>query len=409
MAKHTSSDDLDGAEPVPPPISTPLPVQKKARARKAAPETADPSPLEPAPDYASLGIAEADVPRAESLRLEFAELGRRSTSQVFECGRVVAGLHELATDQKHFTRLAKGVFKLSRTGAQNYQRVHERLTPYRERLEQIGMIASGLYDLATADPEKVEEVLAAREAGQELAGAQIKAMVGKGSAASAVSPDDGGVAGLKARIAEKTSAGVAELMDNAAALLEALLIALEPHRQGKRIVMKQVQRPFIHPARLVREQLEWLTWTAVPAPDGFAEGAIFHQPLITGDRWHQLHRTLADLGGFEDWPAAGEVGSWLNDTVVPELAWMLGERAKKCFAVIDKMAAAAEAERTEAEKAKERAKLQQKKLREKARLGQAKAGKRGSRPVAAVADLPAAMTSTEEEAASSVLQVATDA
>lgn len=254
------------------------------------------------------------------------------------------------------------------------------------------MVASALYVLATAEPEQVEEVLAAREAGRTLTGAQIKAMLGKTSAPS-VSPDDGGVAGLKARIAEKTAVGVVSLMDNAAALLEALLVALEPHRQGKRIVVKDAQRPFIHPARLVREQMEWLTWSAVPAPSGFAEGAIHHQPLIRGDRFAQLHQTLADLGGFEDWPAANEVGPWLNDTVAPQLAWLLGDRAEKCFLVIDKMAAAAEAERVKAEQAKEHAKLELKKAREKAKREKAVTDKRAAREAKAAVKLAAVSSS----------------
>lgn len=56
---------------------------------------------------------------------------------------------------------------------------------------RVGMIASGLYNLATAEPEKVEEVMAACEAGQKLNGARIKAIVGKSDAAAA-SPDEVG-------------------------------------------------------------------------------------------------------------------------------------------------------------------------------------------------------------------------
>jgi len=399
VAEHVPSTGVAGATPVPSPIADPTPAQKKARARKVPLEPVEAVPADAAPDYAALGVAETDVAKVENLRLEFQELGRRSTTQVFECGRVVAALHELSQDQEHFTRLARGVFKLSRTGAENYRRVHQHLAPYRDRLVRVGMIASGLYDLATAEPEQVEEVLSAREAGQELTGAQIRAIVGKGVAA-ATSPDDGGVAGLKARIAEKTAAGVAELMDNAAALLEALIVALDPHRRGKRIVVKEVQRPFIHPARLVREQLEWLTWTAVPAPDGFAEGTIHHRPLTRDDRWHKLHGVLADLGGYEDWPAAAEVGPWLNDTVVPQLAWLLGERAKKCFAVVDKMAAEAEAERIKSEKARERAKAEQKKAREKTKREKLKADKRAAREARAAARSSTVMASVPQPDAS---------
>lgn len=49
-------------------------------------------------------------------------------------------------------------------------------------------------------------------------------------------------------------------MANAFALLEMVLASLEPHRRGKTVVVSEIQRPLIHPARMVQQQLEWLTW-----------------------------------------------------------------------------------------------------------------------------------------------------
>lgn len=389
MAKHVSKNELNEANQVESPeevvrataeeIATPK-TSRKAKLKAATSLTTE----DPAPDYAALGVEEDEVEEYEELRLRFNELGRLDTAQVFARGEVVAKLHELAPDQKDFAKRAKAVLKLSRRGAENYSAVYRNLAPYRQRLVAVGMIASGLYDLASAEPEQVEEVLAAREAGQELSGKQIKQMLGKADAPS-VLPDDGGSAGLKARIAEKTAVGVAALMDNAAALLEALLVATEPHRQGKRIVVKETQRPLIYPARLVQKQLEWLTWIAVPAPEGFREDAIHHTPLTRQDRWHELHTTLDTLGSFEYWPAAKDVGTWLSDTVVPQLSWLLGERSKKPLAVIDKMAAAAEAERKKAEEAKVREKTEAKKAREKAKIEMARAEKRAQREAKAQA------------------------
>ncbi|TWG49264.1 hypothetical protein L610_000800000010, partial [Aminobacter sp. J44] len=39
---------------------------------------------------------------------------------------------------------------------------------------------------------------------------------------------------------------------------------------------------------------------------------------------------------MEQWPRAAEVGAWLNDTVVPQLSWLLGDRAEKAFAAVEK-------------------------------------------------------------------------
>lgn len=389
MAEHVSKTELNEAAPV----ESPEEVVRAAIDEVAKPKTSRKAKLQvatslatedAAPDYAALGVEEAEVEKYEELRLRFKDLGRRSTAQVFECGEVVHELHKLAPDQVVFTKLAKGVLGLSRTGAENYGRVYVRLAAHRARLVHVAMVASALYDLATAEPEQVEEVLAACEAGQKLTGAQIKAMLGKTSAPS-ISPDDGGIGGLKARIAQKTMVGVATLMDNAAALFEAALIAAEPHRQGKRIVVKDTQRPFIYPARMIRSQLEWLTWIAVPAPQGYREDAIHHTPLTREDRWHELHTTLDRLGSFESWPAAKDVGPWLNDTVVPQLSWLLGERSKKPLAVVDKLAAAAEAERKKADETKVREQAEAKQAREKAKGKKVVADKRAAREARAAA------------------------
>ena len=400
MAKKIDNTELNDATPVETPenvrhLVAETAAPKRSRKAQLKESTTAASGEDEKPDYAALGVEETQVEAYEQLRLRFAELGRRSTDQVFDCGEVVAGLQELAPDQESFTKRAKAVLKLSRRGAENYANVYHKLRPYRARLVRVAMVASTLYDLASAEPEQVEKVIAAREAGQQLTGNQVKEMLGKKNEATS-SPEDGGPAGLRARIAEKTQLGVPALMDNAAALLETLLVALEPHRRGKRIVVKETQRPLIHPTRLIQQQLEWLTWVAVPAPAGSGEGAIHHQPIVRDDRWGELHGMLRKLGDYEGWPAAAEVGPWLADTVVPLLAWLLGERSKKCFAVVDRMAAAAEAERVKAEKAKEREKADAKKAREKAKAEKLKAEKRAARE--AKAQVKAAAAKGEEAA-----------
>jgi len=365
MAKTISNNELKGAV-----LATPEELKFLGdaidRARKgvkaASEKKVDPASAAGSPDYAALGLDEEQARVAEQLRLESLELGRKSTDTVFEWGRLAAGLHEIANDQVHFGKLTKEVFGLSRRGAENYAAVYRHLQPFRERIVRAGIVASSLYDLASAEPKQIEEVLAAREAGRKLTGAQIKEMLGKTKAAS-TSPEDGGPAGLRARIAEKTATALPELMANALALLEMVLASLEPHRRGKTVVVKDIQRPLIHPARMVQQQLEWLTWVAVPAPKGFHPHAIHHRPIVKGDRWDELHATLFRLGSVEQWPRAAEVGAWLNDTVVPQLAWLLGDRADKAFAAVEKFDAAAAAERKKAADEKTAARLARKKAK----------------------------------------------
>src|SRR5690606_9829311 len=135
----------------------------------------------------------------------------------------------------------------SRRGAENYANVYHRLQPFRTRLVQVAMIASALYDLATAEPEQVEEVLAAREAGQKLTGKDIKEMLGKTTPSA--SPDDGGPEGLRAAIAEKTAVATKQLMDTLYQMLRDTHVALEPHHQGKNVVKGKAQDLLVHPAR----------------------------------------------------------------------------------------------------------------------------------------------------------------
>ena len=393
MAKKIDNTELNDATPVEAPenvrhLVAETAAPKRSRKAQLKESTTAASGEDDKPDYAALGVEETQVEAYEQLRLRFNELGRRSTDQVFDCGEVVAGLQELSPDQDSFTRRAKAVLKLSRRGAENYANVYHKLRPYRARLVRVAMVASTLYDLASAEPEQVEKVIAAREAGQQLTGNQVKEMLGKKNEATS-SPEDGGPAGLRARIAEKTQLGVPEFMDAVAAFLEELLVVLEPHRRGSGLWSRTRSHASSTLRRILREQLEWLTWRAVPAPPG----TLSHSTM---SRWSgriagtSLWRTLAKVGGFESWPAAGEVGPWLADTVVPQLAWVLGERSKKCFAVVDRMAAAAEAERAKAEKAKEREKAEAKKAREKAKAEKLKAEKRAAREAKAQAKAAAA-------------------
>lgn len=364
MAKTISSNELNGADPVETPESVKDLVGEvasptKGRKAKLSGETAM-TTEKVMPDFAALGLEGEALQKAEEIYRQHLELGRKSTDTVFQWGLLTVGLQDMATSQEHFVKLAKGVLDLSRRGAENYAKVYARLQPHRDRLVKAGIVASALYDLASVEAEKVEEVLAAREAGQRLTHKQIKAMIGMAETSS-VSPDDGGPAGLKARIAEKTATGVPAAMQTAFDLLVALLSALEPHRRGKSLVVKDIQRQFIFPSRLLRQQLEWLTFVADRAPEGSYEFAIHSNPIVKGDRWADLGSTLYQLGSLDGWPKKPEVAPWLCEKVVPQLEWLLGERAQKAHAVVEKLDAAAEAERQSAADAKRLAKAAAKK------------------------------------------------
>lgn len=348
----------------------------KGKAAKAGSDAA--LSQEKVPDYASLGVPPEMIDQCEALRIRSNEIGRRSTAQVFEYGELVATLHGIADDQETFEGLVKPILGLTRNGAENYFRVHRNLQDFRDRLVARSIAATVLYHMASSEPEKVEEALAICEAGEKLTVNRAKEILGIEDGGKAAKPEDGGAAGLRARIAEKSALGIDRLMAEGTALLETIQAILERERQGERIVVSNIQRGIVFDARLVRELIETLTWLAEAAEE-YREGTVHVKPLTREDKWHALWQTLEDLGGFESWPSANKVSAWLNDTVVPQLEWMLGARAAKANAVIDKIAKQAEAEARKAEKAAEKAKLAKKKAKAKAAKEAAAERKRAER------------------------------
>lgn len=351
MAKHIQSNELASATPFSTTFDVETLTQEKPT-RVAIPEAVSVAQAaDGAPDYAALGIPATAVPALETARQRLAALGRLETSHVYEYGAVIHEVREAAPDQATFAKWSKKVLNLSRRGAENYVSVHRVLSSYRSRIEDLRLKPSMLYLMARAKPECIETLLAQHEAGRKLAVKDVKAMLRDGDEPTerrAVS--SGGVAGLKAQIAEKTACGVAAMMETAVGILKAIHVALEPHRQGKRVPKDATMRPLIHPARLLREQLESMIWLAQPAGKGFQEGIVHTQPLSRDDDWYKLWSVLQDLGGYETWPQSAEIGAWLSGTVVPQLEWLVGDRAQKAAAIVNEMAKAAAAERARAEK-----------------------------------------------------------
>lgn len=223
-----------------------------------------------APDYAAYGLSEDEAQAVEALRLAYTELGRRSTEHVFECGAVMDAVHQIAPDQKTFGKLVKGAFGISRTGAENLARVYRNLREHRARLARLGIAASLLYVMATAETDKVEEVLLAAEAGGKLSVKRVKAMLGT-PVPIAVVPDDGGPEGLRAAVAENTGYASKVFFETVVRMLRAVHIFLEPHREGR----------LVHDARLASGLFKSLVYAAqVP-------GAPSEPGSSTSSRWQR--------------------------------------------------------------------------------------------------------------------------
>lgn len=313
------------------------PGAKSKRKRKATKAKAVEVPIDPAAfDYDAMGIAPEDVPIFEEVRDLFISLGRRSAAEVFECGSALSRIEEKLPDQKSFEAWTRKACGVTRRGAWNYVSVHRRLLEHRDRLVAQRVPASAMYKLCAADEDTVESVLASFESGTRLTVKQIGVLV-KGDEGPTLQDiaERGGVAGLKAKIAKKSSIGVPELMANAVEILAIILVALEPHRNGKGVQKAGLQRKLVHLARLLRQQIEWLTWVATPeGPD--TQIHAHGQPLTRDDRWHDAWYAINLLGGYESWPKSPDLGPWFADKIVPDLEWLLGDQAAKAHRIAEK-------------------------------------------------------------------------
>jgi hypothetical protein len=416
MAKSVRKSKLDGAEPATPvealfeedaaakaaaeavanAVEVVKPPKKSSKATLKA--TTAIEYADAPPNYEALGVSAEAARALEKLRLAFGELGRRSTQHVFDCGAVMEEVHELAPDQETFAEWAKKIFGMSRTGAENIARVHRNLGDYRARLVKLGLAASSLYVLATADGDKVEDVVALAESGKKLSVAEVKTMLGIEGKAPA-SPDDGGPEGLKAAVAVKTASAMRALFETLFGMLRELHIALEPHHIGRDINKSKAIDAVMHDARLAGGLIESLVYAAQVPGKPFPAGVVHVRP-VEDNRWSKLRRILYDMGSAEAWPKDGKSGALLAETVVPQFEWALGlVLAEKARKVLEERAAAAEAQRVKAEADKQRAKAEAKKAREKAKREQAKADKRSARDKARAA---ATLASTMSEVLSDI-------
>jgi hypothetical protein len=372
-------------------------VPKKASRKAKLKSSAARDEIAAAPDYAAYGLSEEDASKVEALRLAYTELGRRSTEHVFECGAVMDAVHQIAPDQRTFGKLVKGAFGISRTGAENLARVHRNLREHRARLARLGIAASSLYVMATAETDKVEEVLVAAEAGEKLSVKRVKAMLGT-PVPIAVVPDDGGPEGLRAAVAEKTGYASKVFFETVVRMLRAVHIALEPHREGRQVNKGKAVAELMHDARLASGLLKSLVYAAQVPGDPYGAG-IIHVLPVAENRWVRTERMLYDMGSDQSWPKSEKVGTWLEQKVLPELEWAVGtERAEKAKAVLEERAAAAEAEHVKAEQAKERAKADAKKAREKAKRDKAKAEKQALREAEAATNVAKSATTATNAA-----------
>jgi hypothetical protein len=279
-------------------------------------------------DYDEFDIPTEDREVLENVRTFFVSIGRKRTDEIFACGEALAKVEARLPDQKAFDAWTRKACRITRRGAANYIGVYRNLSNFRERFVSQSVPGSAMYKLISANPSVTETVLSSYERGEPLTVQDIGRMLSSGGDPALEDGDLGGRDGLRRLIARKTAVGVIDVMDIAVDMMTIIIAALERHRDGKRIVKEALSKELVGPARIIRQQIEWLTWIGtVSGP--LEKGNAYLSPSSRDDRWYGLWQLLHQMGGIESWPKAPKVVDWLTQEVLPEFEWLLGGEAEK--------------------------------------------------------------------------------
>lgn len=250
-------------------------------------------------------------------------LGRRTTEQGFELGGFLARAKAILPERA-LGAWVKAICKFSTKTARNYIAVHENLADYKERLVAAGVASTTLFVLAYADLEKVEDVVAAFEAGEDLTVAQVKTMVGVTSAKKAkgeTALDIGGIAGLR-KIAElKVEEDSVKFLQLATGILKRVEKAMEPLARNRSVGKGALQEAVMHDCRHAHDLINSI---AAPLQPSMVMGVNWRPAkLAEGTAWRKVQALLQKMGGVDGWPAKDDFVAWLQNEVVPLLRFVV--------------------------------------------------------------------------------------
>jgi hypothetical protein len=275
-------------------------------------------------DYNAHNIVEHCVKALEEAAVDIQALGRRSTDQAFQLGKLLertSALAEAGTYEKWVTQRCD----ISPKTARNYRSVARHLEPYRERVVDLAISPTVLFHLASAPAEKIEEALVFAKENNGLRVKEVKAIVGE--VAVPATPETtseelssvGGLGGLRALIELKTKAGIIAFLENASALQSTLVDVLQTKPEGKRL-QKNVLIPVLEPlARAAKRSLGNVV--LLEATGDVDVRKIDSRDLLSGSGWFTVFEALDHLGNRERWPGSSKLEMWLAAKVMPLLEW----------------------------------------------------------------------------------------
>lgn len=273
---------------------------------------------------AAADVSPEDVSELQAIGEDIRSLGRRTNLQAYELGGYLARAKAILPERE-LGAWVKAICKFTPKTARNYIAVYENLSLYKERLVATMTSPTMLFVLAYAEEKKVEEVLVALEAGEELTVAQVKQMVGvstpKKAAPVAGSLNMGGLAGLRKVADLKIELDAARFLGLTTSILKKVEKALEPLARNRAVLKGALSDAVMYDCRHAHDLINSLA--APLRPDVTPHLNWRPEKLPDGTNWRKVQALLHRMGGTEDWPDRASFVPWLQNEVVPLLRFVV--------------------------------------------------------------------------------------
>lgn len=269
-------------------------------------------------------VSPEDVSELRAIGEDIRSLGRRTNQQAYELGGYLARAKAILPERE-LGAWVKAICKFTPKTARNYIAVYENLSLYKERLVATATSPTMLFVLAYAEEQKVEEVLAALEAGEELTVAQVKQMVGVSTAKKAAPVADslnmGGLEGLRKVADLKIEQDAARFLGLTTSILKRVEKALEPLARNRAVLKGALSDAVMYDCRHAHDLINSLA--APLRPDVTPHLNWRPEKLPDGSNWRKVQALLHRMGGTEDWPDRASFVPWLQNEVVPLLRFVV--------------------------------------------------------------------------------------
>lgn len=253
---------------------------------------------------------------------------KRDAEGAFELGEYFDEVAEVVGNDKACEAWLESQFGYSGRHTRNYRSLRQ-LKPFKTRCVGAAILPTALFQMAHADGDVIETVLAEFEAGRKLRVEDVTRIV-KGDYVEpkdAVNRSVENIPGLKGfekyalQVSKDRSGRLKDLLIH---ILTEVVVAYEPKLRGRALVKKDLREAVRLQAEEAYETLKASLGSF--KRDGYWQNAIGHLNLEAPKNdggWSTLLPTLHSLRYFEDVPAI-DAPDFLKATVIPQLRWALG-------------------------------------------------------------------------------------